>query len=357
MVIDAARMDAPGEQATPVEQSKPPQERDNPDGKEKTKRVTASRIMRRFTGVALSLLARSLDFFDIFIKILGPIFMLLALSLFSFETYTYFAYVLPYHEEDMPVVLQVSFTILGVFLLMNLVYNYLKAIFTDPGIPPEWDGDSLLEDGADEDSTLASFIGEEVPNKKKAKRCTKCRRQKPPRSHHCSVCKKCVLKMDHHCPWINNCVGFHNYRYFCLFLTYLALCCLFVMIMFFDAFLETMSHPRRSKLSFGARQCVSLCWIIATCILVALMLLGGFHVYLVLTNQTTIEFHTNLHSKDKARRRGEFYRNPYDLGRPRNFKQVFGPSEFWSFRWALSFLAQPPAGDGISYPSTQFTKA
>jgi len=285
---------------------------------------------------------------DLFVKLLGPLFMLLAFSLFSFETYTYFVHVLP--NDDLPLPFQAFVTCVGVFLLCNLVYNYFKAIFTDPGLPPEWVSEQVMEDGA-EGLTQAE-------TDRKPKRCPKCLRQKPVRTHHCSVCKRCVMKMDHHCPWINNCVGFHNYRYFCLFLLYLALCCFFVMITFFGPFLDTMIAPRRSRLSFGARQCISLCWIIATCILFALMLLGGFHVYLVLTNQTTIEFHSNLSRRDQTRRRGEYFRNPFDLGRARNFKQVFGPSDFCSFLWAFSFLAQPPVGDGISYPSlTEFTKA
>merc|ERR1719313_2153220 len=282
----------------------------------------------------MTCLSKSLDCFDILIKCLGPIFMLLALSLFSFETYTYFVYVLPAMGDDVPSIFQGFVTGVGVFLLLNLIYNYLKAIFTDPGCPPKWDSTHMMEE------TEAKDADENGVSRRLTKRCNKCSREKPARAHHCSVCKRCVLKMDHHCPWINNCVGFFNYRFFCLFLMYLWLCCLFVMIVFFSSFLETMNSPRRSKLSFGARQCVSLSWIIATCILFALLLLGGFHVYLVLTNQTTIEFHTNMTNKDKARRRGEFFRNPYDLGRPRNFKQVFGPHDFCTFRWALSWLSQ-----------------
>merc|ERR1711879_157967 len=153
--------------------------------------------------------------------------------------------------------------------------------------------------------------------------------------HHYSVCRRCVLKMDHHCPWINNCVGHRNYRYSCLFLLYLALCCGFVIVTFFSGFVDALANPRHSKMSFEGRQCISLCFIIAACILLALLLFGGFHTFLVLTNQTTIEFHTNMSNKDKARRRGEIFRNPYDLGRMPNFKQVFGPYRFRSFRWAL----------------------
>lgn len=40
-----------------------------------------------------------------------------------------------------------------------------------------------------------------------------------------SVTAKCVYNMDHYCPWMSNCVGFYNYRYFCLFLLFLQLAC------------------------------------------------------------------------------------------------------------------------------------
>ncbi len=34
----------------------------------------------------------------------------------------------------------------------------------------------------------------------------------------CRWCKGCIMKYDHHCVAINNCVGMHNYKYFCLLL-------------------------------------------------------------------------------------------------------------------------------------------
>jgi len=71
----------------------------------------------------------------------------------------------------------------------------------------------------------------------------------------------------------------------------------------------------------------------------------------VLSNQTTIEFQTNILRRKEARKNGEYFRNPYDLGRSRNFQQVFGPHRLRQLRWLLSWLAAGPTGDGLQYPS------
>ena len=62
--------------------------------------------------------------------------------------------------------------------------------------------------------------------------CSKCKRTKPPRTHHCRRCDRCILRMDHHCPWLGNCIGFDNHKYFvltlyyyCIFIIYTT-CCL-----------------------------------------------------------------------------------------------------------------------------------
>jgi hypothetical protein len=58
----------------------------------------------------------------------------------------------------------------------------------------------------------------------------------------------------------------------------------------------------------------------------AVLLLGGFHVYLTCTGQTTIEFHANW----SLRRRDPKHKNPYSLGSwRRNFEQVFDTPVVW----------------------------
>ncbi|CAE8690212.1 unnamed protein product, partial [Polarella glacialis] len=161
----------------------------------------------------------------------------------------------------------------GCFLVVNLLYNYLMSIFTPPGQPPEYTGTAS-------GSNVDQELGEQpVP----PKQCPRCQGLKPPRTHHCSVCKRCVLKMDHHCPWINNCVGWNNYRYFCLFMLFLAMSCLFVVIISFPIFMQAMFPNGRRRqgsprhLGFWDAQCVALSGLMSLCILLALCLLGGFH--------------------------------------------------------------------------------
>lgn len=79
---------------------------------------------------------------------------------------------------------------------------------------------------------------------------------------------------------------------------------------------------------------ITLSFMLCLAVGIAVACLGGFHLYLTLTSQTTIEFHGNLMNKAQAKRLGQKYRNPYDLGWRRNLQQVFGfQLPFW-----LAFL-------------------
>lgn len=302
--------------------------------------------LRRAFFSILRLADRGIDcvmgWFHVGMRILGPCLICVATGLISYATYTYFVYVLPQLEPyGLPA--RCSITCLGMFLLGNTLYNYGCSIFMDAGTPPEYDK-AMAERGLELEEAA-----------ERPKQCQRCNRLKPARCHHCSVCRRCVLKMDHHCPWINNCVGHRNYRHFCLFMLFLAMSCCFAVVVFAAPFAESLYNGGfrafRRRLPREARQCIMTSVMICLSILVALSILGGFHVYLVLSNQTTIEFQTNLVRRRIARQNGEYYRNPYDCGRTRNFQQVFGPNPICRLRWLLPYLAHAPTGTGMDYPS------
>lgn len=273
--------------------------------------------------------------FHVAMKILGPVLICVAHGLIGFVVYTYFVHALPFIDGG-GLVGQCSLTALGLFLVSNTLYNYWHAICLDAGLPPEYKEVAHLADESD------------LP---KPRQCLRCSRVKPARAHHCSVCGRCILKMDHHCPWINNCVGFGNYRYFCLFMLFLVLSCCFIVVVFLSNFQDIIFPYRRRRGMREFRQSIMTSFMICCSILIALCILGGFHIWLVLTNQTTIEFQTNILRRKEARKNGEYFRNPYDLGRTRNFQQVFGPNPFCRLRWLMPYVAQRPSGDGIDFPS------
>ena len=65
-----------------------------------------------------------------------------------------------------------------------------------------------------------------------------------------------------------------------------------------------------------------------------------WHVYLCLTNQTTIEFYINYDEGREAKQRGETYKNPFDKGWRKNLRRVFGDVQWW--RAGLFSLRPPP---------------
>jgi len=222
--------------------------------------------------------------------------------------------------------------------LINIMYNHCKAIFTSPGTLPDSVGvphniDDLIAEEQTSGYTRTAF----------SRYCRTCRKPKPARTHHCHICKKCILKMDHHCPWVANCVGHGNYRYFVLFTLYLMIGCLFIVVVSFPLFFAHLPRELRYKHEgpafFGIILCGSAFF--------ALGAMCGLHVYLILSNQTTIELYYNRKQVRMARARGEIYRNPYDLGRKKNFQAVFGVGKYY-FSWLL--LGRSP-GDGMHFES------
>lgn len=85
---------------------------------------------------------------------------------------------------------------------------------------------------------------------------------------------------------------------------------------------------------------VTLSFMLCAAVGCAVLILGGFHLYLLLTAQTTIEFHANW-----AKRKTKF-KNPYSQGWRLNCRQVYSS---W---WGLLPTTRPPAYLPVPIPGT-----
>ena len=280
---------------------------------------------------------------DVITRILGLFLVLFALALFSGLSWIYFSDTIACFPQY-SLLFNFVVTPIVVFLLANSIYNYYMCISVGPGHPPM----GSVEEGLFEEQVPLGNALEARLRKVTEfhQSCNKCGLLRPPRTHHCSVCQKCVLKMDHHCPWLNGCVGFMNYRYFVTFLIWVTCISIFGAIVFGAALFSSASVLKDSIDSP-----IFLSFVLCCTLTVAVGLLTGSHVYMVLHNQTTIESYSDSREAKEAKRRGELVRNKFDLGRARNFEEVFGHAKFWSGLWLFPFLTPLPVRDGMSFPT------
>ncbi|XP_044460500.1 probable protein S-acyltransferase 16 isoform X2 [Mangifera indica] len=168
--------------------------------------------------------------------------------------------------------------------LMCMV-NYSVAIFRDPG----WVPANYMPDIEDDQNTI-----HEIKRKGGDLRyCQKCSHYKPPRSHHCRVCKRCVLLM--------------------------------VLLVGSLSTDPLKDEPQRGG---SYRTAYVISGLLLVPLSVALSVLLGWHIYLILQNKTTIEYHEGVRALWLAEKGGHVYKHPYDLGVYENLTTVLGPSIF-----------------------------
>ncbi|KAJ3679860.1 hypothetical protein LUZ60_016138 [Juncus effusus] len=232
-------------------------------------------------------------------------------------------------------------------LLAMLLWSYFSTVLTDPGsVPPNWRplpvdverGEASPLTSPDQSLTSGAHLQEGNPT---VRYCRKCDQLKPPRCHHCSVCGRCVLKMDHHCVWVVNCVGALNYKYFLLFLFYTFLETTLVTLSLlpnFIAFFSDVEIPGTP----GSLATTFLTFVLNLAFALSVMGFLIMHISLVSANTTTIEAYEKK-TTPKWR---------FDLGRKRNFQQVFGTDKNYWFIPAYSDedLRRMPALQGLDYP-------
>ncbi|CAN6978707.1 hypothetical protein BRARA_I04194 [Brassica rapa] len=230
------------------------------------------------------------------------------------------------------------------FLLAMLLWSYFSVVFTDPGaVPANWRPAADEERGESDPLTSLEFVGLQTDSSNPRVRfCRKCNQPKPPRCHHCSVCGRCVLKMDHHCVWVVNCVGALNYKYFLLFLFYTFLETTLVTLVLMPHFIAFFSDEEIPGTP-GTLATTFLAFVLNLAFALSVMGFLIMHMSLVAGNTTTIEAYEK---KTSARWR-------YDLGRKKNFEQVFGMDKRYWFipGYTEEDLRRMPELHGLEYPS------
>ena len=107
----------------------------------------------------------------------------------------------------------------------------------------------------------------------------------PLRSNHCEKCERCIRKYDHHCKLIGGCIGENNHLVFVLFLFTQSL--IFVLGIF--ALIKRLS-VQQNFVKFSMFGYIAIIGFIVSVFGIYFI----FHIYLLLTNQTTYEiFHKN----------------------------------------------------------------
>lgn len=161
--------------------------------------------------------------------------------------------------------------------------------------------------------------------------------------------------------WMFNVIGYFNYRYFVNFLIYVTIGMTYGSIIAFQPFMlvdspnyhhqivtsrrnyekehgvEVKNMGKNSSFRYNhvqhlipgvpvPNEAASLAFSFMICFAVGISvaILLGFHLYLIFTAQTTIEFHGNRLKKEQCMLRGEVFSNPYDMGLRRNIEQVWG---------------------------------
>lgn len=152
--------------------------------------------------------------------------------------------------------------------------------------------------------------------------------------------------------WIGNCVGYFNHRYFYLFMGYLSFGAFLYSILMAPILLSSAEVYRKENgISF---EVVSFSVLLSCVMGLSITLMFAFHTYLVLTNQTSIEFYDNIHYTKIAKSQGRTYTNIFDMGWKNNLYEFLGvPRGGWMFLSLIPHV-RPVLGNGYEFKTVPY---
>lgn len=224
-------------------------------------------------------------------------------------------------------------------------YAYFQVWFTGPGSPRDFDelvvGDSEQRAGAVLPTVMQDTV--EAKHDGGPRFCQKCSCFKPDRAHHCRLCGECVLRMDHHCPWFACCIGFENHRYFIQFMGYALILSVVSTVLSIVCVVLFFKYELYTEFFLGMNFVFYL--VLAPVFSLILLSFGGYSLYQVLINRTTLEslepapYRTPVPASQWRFRRPpdpETLGNMYNLGVRANLAQLMGRN--W-LEWLLPLEA------------------
>ena len=218
---------------------------------------------------------------------------------------------------------------LSTAFLVLFATSFYQAFVTPPGDVPN------TEEWTDMRKAEKLDLRERKHSNGATRQCRRCLLVKPDRCHHCRLCDKCVLKMDHHCPWIANCVGFFNYKYFFLMLTYGMLGLWLFEGTFWETVLITWRDDERGS---GSSFTVTSIFFLFGILMAAVTLFWCFHVYLMLSGLTTIEY------CEKTKKKNVKGNNKYHGSVYESLQSALGKNPW---KWLSPFSYREPDEDGL----------
>ncbi|XP_046337134.2 probable palmitoyltransferase ZDHHC24 [Haliotis rufescens] len=251
------------------------------------------------------------------------------------------------------------FTFGGVFALWYEVFHVLPTFY------PEWTTESYVH------CVLAAVLASNIygnmfmlattdvsgtdlvmptgPAPKGWRYCDTCVSNYPPRSHHCKLCNICVLKRDHHCFFSGYCIGYHNYRYYVVMVTYMMLAGIYGNIFNLSFVLEAKGGISFWRLvSFCAPHVgfmfgfESLYVSFITSVTSVGFLVTYCFAWLFLNQVIQIYKGQTMHERKKQI-------STYNLGLKHNIVEALGKN--WCLVWFAPWIPSKLPGDGLSFRS------
>ncbi|KAK3038765.1 hypothetical protein RJ639_027352 [Escallonia herrerae] len=240
------------------------------------------------------------------------------------------------------VLLKARLKMFSILQLALLTWSYFMVVVQDPGsVPENWK--PSVEEGSSLTASETWPSSDGLERRPAVGYCSHCQNGKPPRCHHCSVCQRCVLKMDHHCIWVVNCVGARNYKFFLLFVFYTFLETTMDTLALLPCFIKFFREAKHHSISPSNLAITFLAFVLNLAFALSLLCFVIMHLSLLSSNTTSVE----VHEKKKA------VRWKYDMGRKKNFEQVFGCRKaLWFFPlFSKEDLEKIPALHGLDFPT------